>query len=254
MDVLQAVKYAKDNGATILAVTNVIGSSLMREADFTIVMGAGPEIGVAATKTFLSQVTVLSAATLEYALRYGYDVSFLREMLEKSPAFVEKVIKEGNEWAKQLSEKLMKKTNAFYIGRGIGLPIALEGALKLKEIAYIHAEGYAAGESKHGPIALIEEGFPVVAVLLKDNLHDLVVSNIHELKARGAWTIVIAEKDDQDAKRYGDEIFFVPKGFSNILAPLVYEPPLQLLAYWTSVKRGLDPDRPRNLAKSVTVE
>jgi len=254
MDVLQAIRWAKEKGAKILAITNRIGSSLMREAHLTVIMGAGPEIGVAATKTFLSQVAVLSLAIIEYAKRRGYDIDDIAQKLNESPEHIEQVVKKADEWAKSLSEEMKEKTNAFFIGRGIGLPIALEGALKLKEISYIHAEGYPAGESKHGPIALIEPGFPVIAVLLNDKLHELVVSNIHELKARGAWTIIIAEEGDEDAKRYGDRVFYVPKGFSNILAPLVYEPPLQLLAYWTAVKRGCDPDRPRNLAKSVTVE
>jgi len=254
-DTLKALRHGKDKGARILAVTNVVGSAITRLADKVIIMGAGPEIGVAATKTFTSQVAVLNYILLEWAKEHGYDVELLLDKLRnRVPEDMEATIRETDEAAKQLVEMIHKKGNAYYLGRGLGLPIALEGALKMKEIAYLHAEGYPAGESKHGPIALVEPGFPIIAVVLKDAVYDKMHIAIEEMKSRGGYIISVCEKSDDKTKKLSNFYFDVPTGYSNILAPLVYIIPLQLLAYRTAVKRGCDPDKPRNLAKSVTVE
>ncbi len=254
-DTLLALRYAKKKGAKVVAITNVIGSAITRISDYSIIMGAGPEIGVAATKTFTAQVAVLNYALIKWAEMHGYDMDdvkrvFLNNIGEK----ISNVLEKANSLAKKLSEWMVPKSNAYYLGRGLGLPIALEGALKMKEIAYIHAEGYPAGESKHGPIALIEKDFPVISIVLNDHLQEKMLIAIEEMKSRGAYIISVCEEGMKKIQEKSDFIFEIPSGFSNILAPLVYIIPLQLLAYYTAVKRGCDPDKPRNLAKSVTVE
>jgi len=254
-DTLLALRFAKSRGAKIVAVTNVIGSAITRVADYSIIMGAGPEIGVAATKTFTAQVSVLNYATIEWAERHGHDVEEIKKtLLNNVGEVISKVLENTDGKAKKLAKWMRDKTNAYYLGRGIGLPIALEGALKMKEIAYIHAEGYPAGESKHGPIALIEPGFPVVSVVLDDALREKMLIAIEEMKSRGAYIITVADENVEKVYAKSDFVFSMPSGFSNILAPLIYVIPLQLLAYYTAVERGYNPDKPRNLAKSVTVE
>ena len=253
-DTLKALRHAKNRGAKIIAITNVIGSAITRIADKSIIMGAGPEIGVAATKTFTAQVATLNYMILKWAKAHGYDVGNLVEKLRNAPEDMSLVLKDNEDKAKKLAEEMYVKTNAYYLGRGLGLPTALEGALKMKEIAYIHAEGYPAGESKHGPIALVEPGFPIFAVVLKDETYHRMQIAIEEMKSRGGYIVSVAEMDDTHTQNMSDFSFFVPRGYSNILAPLVYVIPLQLVAYYTAVKRGYDPDKPRNLAKSVTVE
>jgi len=253
-DTLKALRHAKNRGAKIIAITNVIGSAITRIADKSIIMGAGPEIGVAATKTFTAQVATLNYMILKWAKAHGYDVGNLVEKLRNAPEDMSLVLKDNEDKAKKLAEEMYVKTNAYYLGRGLGLPTALEGALKMKEIAYIHAEGYPAGESKHGPIALVEPGFPIFAVVLKDETYHRMQIAIEEMKSRGGYIVSVTEMDDTHTQNMSDFSFFVPGGYSNILAPLVYVIPLQLVAYYTAVKRGYDPDKPRNLAKSVTVE
>lgn len=253
-DTLRAIRLAKRRKAEVISITNVVGSSIYRESLKSIIMGAGPEIGVAATKTFTAQTAVLDYMVLKWAKEHGMDVEDLIKRLKKVPEDISVVIKENENKAKELSKILTKKANAYYLGRGIGLPIALEGALKMKEIAYLHAEGYPAGESKHGPIALVEEGFPIVTVVLRDETYDKMHIAIEEMKSRGGCIISVVEKNDSSTIRLSDYSFLVPVGYSNIIAPLLYVIPLQLLAYYTAVIRGYDPDKPRNLAKSVTVD
>jgi len=253
-DTLKALRFAREKGSKIIAITNVVGSAITRLADKSIIMGAGPEIGVAATKTFTSQVATLNYLVLNLAKGRGFDVDVLIEKLWNIHKDIEWVLEKNEKKAIELSELLKEKNNAYYLGRGLGLSIALEGALKMKEIAYIHAEAYPAGESKHGPIALVTNDFPIFSIILKDETYHRMHIAIEEMSSRGGYIIAVNEKNDLDTIRLSDFNFLVPEGYSNILAPLVYIVPLQLVAYYTSVVRGLDPDRPRNLAKSVTVE
>ncbi len=253
-DTLKAIRFAKKKGSKILAITNVVGSAITRLADRSIIMGAGPEIGVAATKTFTSQVATLDYIALNWARTHGFDVDLLISKLLNIDKDMEWVLEVNEEKAIKLSEVLKEKNNAYYLGRGLGLSIALEGALKMKEIAYIHAEAYPAGESKHGPIALVTEGFPIFSVVLRDETYHRMHIAIEEMSSRGGFIISVTEKNDSDTIKLSDFNFCAPDNYSNILAPLVYVIPLQLVAYYTAVKRGLNPDRPRNLAKSVTVE
>lgn len=253
-DTLRALRFAKERGLKILAVTNVVGSAITRLADKSIIMGAGPEIGVAATKTFASQVATLDYLVLNLAKSHGFDVNSLLDKIANVHKDIEWVLEKNERKAMELSEILKGKNNAYYLGRGLGLSIALEGALKMKEIAYIHAEAYPAGESKHGPIALVTDDFPIFSVVLRDETYHRMHIAIEEMSSRGGYIIVITEKNDYDTIKLGDFNFLIPEGYSNILAPLVFIVPLQLVAYYTSIARGLDPDRPRNLAKSVTVE
>ncbi len=253
-DTLKALRYAREKGARIIAITNVVGSAITRIADKSIIMGAGPEIGVAATKTFTSQVATLNYLILTWAKEHGADVDYLMNKLLVVHKDVERVLEKNEKKAKNLSEIMYKRNNAYYLGRGIGLPIAMEGALKMKEIAYIHAEAYPAGESKHGPIALVTHDFPVFGVVLKDETYHRMHIALEEMKSRGGFIVSVNEVNDQDTMRLSDYHFVIPENYSNILAPLLYVVPLQLIAYYTAIKRRLDPDRPRNLAKSVTVE
>jgi len=253
-DTLKAIRYAKDKGAKIVAITNVVGSAITHHAHKSIIMGAGPEIGVAATKTFTSQVAILNYVVLKWAQAHGVDVDELLKRLMETSEDMSVVLKENEDKAKILSEKLYMKPSMYYLARGMGLPIALEGALKMKEIAYIHAEGYPAGESKHGPIALVEPDFPIVTVVLRDETYHRMHIAIEEMKSRGGYIISVREAGDHMTQGLSNFSFVVPNGYSNILAPLTYVIPLQLLAYYTAVKKGYDPDKPRNLAKSVTVE
>jgi len=257
IDTLMALRLFKENGAKVISISNVIDSAIPRESDLTVYTRAGPEIGVAATKTFTTQVLVelvlaLKIAELEGTLlpsEYNEKLS----TLTKIPKVVEEVILKNEALALQLANTLSYKNNIYYLGRGLGVPIAKEGALKLKEIAYIHAEAYPAGESKHGPIALVEKDFPVLFVVLDDENKESIVGNIMEMKARNAYTIGLLTYGNDEIAEKLDFTFTLPRQ-EYFISPITYTPILQLIAYYTAVKRGYDPDKPRNLAKTVTVE
>lgn len=253
-DTLAAMKLAKKKGAKVLAIVNVVGSMATRIADLTLYTHAGPEIGVAATKTYTTQLTVLTMLAIELARVLGTTseerLKELEEGLKEVPELVEEVLRHDAA-LRELAENLVNKRDFFYIGRGISVPTAMEGALKLKEISYIHAEGLSAGELKHGPLALLEEGVPVVAVAPSGKTLDKLIGNIEEAKARGALTIALGSSEA--LKRVADTLIEMPP-VDELLSPMPYIVPLQLLAYHLAVLRGNDPDKPRNLAKSVTVE
>ncbi len=253
-DTLAAMKLAKRKGAKVLAIVNVVGSMATRIADLTLYTHAGPEIGVAATKTYTTQLTVLTMLAIELARVLGTAdeeyLNGLEEGLKGIPELVEAALKHDKS-LRELAESLVDRRDFFYIGRGISVPTALEGALKLKEISYIHAEGLSAGELKHGPLALIEKDVPVVAVAPGGRTFDKMVSNIEEALARGAFVVGLGDRED--LKRISSVFVEMPP-VDELLSPLLYIVPLQLLAYHLAVLRGNDPDKPRNLAKSVTVE
>ncbi|MEM3980174.1 MAG: glutamine--fructose-6-phosphate transaminase (isomerizing) [Ignisphaera sp.] len=257
IDTLMAVREAKKRGAKIIAISNVLFSAIPRESDAVVYTRAGPEIGVAATKTFTTQLLVLLLISIEIANLLNTESSQYLEQVRKEvseiPNIIENVIHIHEARIRRLAEKLRNKTNAFFLGRGIGVPISMEGALKLKEIAYIHAEAYPAGESKHGPIALVEKDFPVFFALFDDEYKDLLIGNIEEMKARRAFTVGLIPKNFNEAKKRLDMVFEMPK-LTPYTAAIVYTVPYQLIAYYTSVSKGFDPDKPRNLAKTVTVE
>ncbi len=243
-DVIQGVKKAREHGATIFSLVNVVGSSLARMSDKVVYLNCGPEIGVPATKSFMSQLTIF------YLLAFAM-INKLEEGTEKIRAIsplIEGNFRDNGKRLIKLAQKLKEKTDFYYIARGINFAIAGEGALKLKEIAYVHAEGMPAGELKHGTLALIEEGTPVIAICPRDYTFHETLSNISETKARGAFVIGVS---DEQAEIFDEWIKISP--FEEIFYPLVSIVPLQLLAYHLAVAKGLDPDRPRNLAKSVTV-
>ncbi len=253
-DTLAAIKLAKKKGAKVLSIVNVVGSMATRISDLVLYTHAGPEIGVAATKTYTTQLTVLSMLAIALAKYLNtVDKEYLQKIeaeLYEMPKYIEVALGYENK-IKTLAESLKEKRDFFYIGRGISLATALEGALKLKEISYIHAEGLSAGELKHGPLALIEEGVPVVAVAPSGKTLEKMISNIQEAKARGA--LIISLGDSEELKKVSDVLIKMPK-VDEVLSPIIYIVPLQLLAYHLAVLRGNDPDKPRNLAKSVTVE
>ena len=255
-DTLAAVKLAKERGAKVLGICNVVGSSIPRETDAGVYTHAGPEIGVASTKAFTTQVTVLAMMAFEIGFLKGVISSeTYRELINELisiPAKIEKALT-MNEQVLDLAKKYMQTPNALYLGRGYLFPVALEGALKLKEISYIHAEGYPAAEMKHGPIALIDENMPVVVVATKDDTYEKIISNIQEIKARKGNVIAIVTEGDELIRKMADFVIEVPDtlpAFAGILAVI----PLQLLSYHIAVLRGCNVDQPRNLAKSVTVE
>jgi len=255
-DTLAALHLAKDNGATVIGICNVVGSTLARETDAGVYTHAGVEIGVASTKAFTAQVTVLTMIALKLAKRkntisteeYQSLVKELSEIPEKG-----RIILESNDKIKLIAEKYFEAVNALYLGRGYLFPVALEGALKLKEISYVHAEGYAAGEMKHGPIALVDDNLPVVVVAPQDDYYEKVVSNIQEIKARKGNVIAIVTEGDSGLKELANDVIEIPKSHPA-LAPLLAVIPLQLLAYHIALLKGCNVDQPRNLAKSVTVE
>ncbi|WP_297536173.1 glutamine--fructose-6-phosphate transaminase (isomerizing) [Thermococcus sp.] len=253
-DTLAAMKLAKRKGAKVLAIVNVVGSMATRIADLTLYTHAGPEIGVAATKTYTTQLAVLTMLAIELARVLKTEseerLDELERNLRRLPDLVEKILG-MNESLLELAEDLNDRRDFFYIGRGIGLPTALEGALKLKEISYIHAEGLSAGELKHGPLALIEDGVPVVAIAPSGKTFDKMLGNIEEAKARGAYIVSLGSSER--LKEASDVLIEMPE-LDEILTPIPYIVPLQLLAYHLAVLRGNNPDKPRNLAKSVTVE
>jgi glucosamine--fructose-6-phosphate aminotransferase (isomerizing) len=255
-DTLAAIKLAKEKGAFVFGVCNVVGSSIARETHAGAYTHAGPEIGVASTKAFTTQITVLTLIALKLANEKGiFSESKYHEFLtelESIPAKVERTL-QSNEIVEQISEIYKDSTNCLYLGRGYNFPVALEGALKLKEISYIHAEGYPAAEMKHGPIALIDEQMPVIVIATKKGHYEKVVSNIQEIKSRSGKIIAIVTEGDKTVKELADHVVEVPET-SESLTPLLTTIPLQLLSYHIAVMRGCNVDQPRNLAKSVTVE
>jgi len=259
-DTLEAVRHAKEQKARVLAICNTNGAQIPREADAVLYTRAGPEIGVASTKCFLAQVTAnyLLGLALAQARGTKYPDEVAREFaeLETMPEAVARVL-ETVEPVRALARELASSKAVLFVGRHVGYPVALEGALKLKELAYMHAEGFAAGELKHGPIALIEEGLPVIVVMPSPKgravLHSKMVSNIREIQARGARTVVIAEEGDETVRPFADHVVEIP-AVSTLLQPLVSTVPLQVFAAELAQARGYDVDKPRNLAKSVTVE
>lgn len=254
-DTLAAMREAKRKGAYIIGICNVVGSTIAKESDAGIFLHVGPEIGVASTKAFTSQVVVLSLLTIDIARQKNMsfnDGYKLVKDLANLPKLIQKILDQAPA-IEELSKKFSNINNAIYLGRGYNFPVALEGALKLKEISYIHAEGYPAAEMKHGPIALIDENMPVVVIATKDAIYDKVVSNIKEVKARRGIVIAIASDDDHEIKEIADFVITVPHT-THMLLPILNVIPLQLLAYYQAVQRGCNVDMPRNLAKSVTVE
>jgi glucosamine--fructose-6-phosphate aminotransferase (isomerizing) len=255
-DTLAAVKLAKAKGGIVIGVCNVVGSSIPRETDAGVYTHAGPEIGVASTKAFTTQITVLAMMAFEIGhLKGVISDSFYKELITELISIPEKIEKalEVNDKVLELSKVFENINNALYLGRGYLFPVALEGALKLKEISYIHAEGYPAAEMKHGPIALIDENMPVVVVATKDDTYDKIINNIQEIKARKGKVIAIVTEGDDIIRKMADYVLEVPEtmaAFSGLLAVI----PLQLLSYHIAVLRGCNVDQPRNLAKSVTVE
>ncbi|MDD3264274.1 MAG: glutamine--fructose-6-phosphate transaminase (isomerizing), partial [Candidatus Nanoarchaeia archaeon] len=255
-DTLAAMEITKEKGATVFGLCNVVGSSIPRASHAGSYTHAGPEIGVASTKSFTAQVSVLTLMALAVAQIRGNitkeRASALLSELENIPKLIEKTLKTNDEIYK-ISQEYKNVSNCLFLGRGINFPVALEGALKLKEISYIHAEGYPAAEMKHGPIALIDENMPVIVVAPQDNIYEKVISNICEIKARKGKIIAIVSEGDIKIKELADHVIEVPQ-VDEMLSPLVTTIPLQLLAYHIAVLRGCNVDQPRNLAKSVTVE
>lgn len=254
-DTLAAMKEAKAKGALTLGICNVVGSSIARESMGGVYTHAGPEIGVASTKAFTSQLVVLSLITLLLARKRGMNLKegqCIAEHLNKIPDQISKILKLNNQ-IEFIASEFQDAKNFLYLGRGFNFPVALEGALKLKEISYIHAEGYPAAEMKHGPIALIDENMPAVFIAPKDSTYDKIISNIQEVKARKGRIIAIASESDTEIDHLVDYTIKIPDT-TSMLMPLLTVIPLQLLAYHIAVKKGLNVDQPRNLAKSVTVE
>ncbi|GAB3261945.1 glutamine--fructose-6-phosphate transaminase (isomerizing) [Kineococcus gypseus] len=260
MDTIMAVRHAREQGAKVLAICNTNGSTIPRESDAALYTHAGPEIAVASTKAFLAQITACYLLGLYLAQlrgnKFADEISDVLAQLHEVPGKVRQVL-DGLEQVREIARYMADTRSVLFLGRHVGYPVALEGALKLKELAYIHAEGFAAGELKHGPIALIEPGQPVFVVVPsprgRDSLHAKVVSNIQEVRARGARTLVIAEQGDTDVEPYADVVIRVPRT-STLLSPLLAVVPLQVFACELATAKGLDVDQPRNLAKSVTVE
>lgn len=255
-DTLAALKMAKKQGALILGICNVVGSSIARETDAGVYTHAGTEIGVASTKAFTAQVTVLTLFAFKLAKERGeIDAGTLKMFIDEMLAIPEKVetILLKHPQIKEVAAKYKDAVNALYLGRGYLFPVALEGALKLKEISYMHAEGYAAGEMKHGPIALVDDNLPVVVVSARDDYYEKVVSNIQEVKARKGNIIAVVTEGDSGLRTMADDLFEVPESHPAV-ASLLTVVPLQLFAYYIALMRGCDVDQPRNLAKSVTVE
>ena len=255
-DTLGAVWEAKSLGAKVIAICNVVGSSVARDAHGVVYTNAGPEIGVASTKAFTTQLTIIYLLAILFGKRRGFigeseATKMIGDLIEL-PQKLELVLQNEKE-IERIAEKLHSATNALYLGRGKGFPIALEGALKLKEVSYIHAEGYPAAEMKHGPIALIDENMPVVVLALSGRRYEKILGNIEEVKARGGIVIAVAAEGDSPITEKSDEIIYIPVT-SESLSPILAVVPLQLLAYYIAVKRGCHVDQPRNLAKSVTVE
>jgi glucosamine--fructose-6-phosphate aminotransferase (isomerizing) len=255
-DTMAAIKLAKEHGAFVFGVCNVVGSSISRETHAGAYTHAGPEIGVASTKAFTTQITVLNMIALRLAKAKGtLTQSDYRTYLQELEFIPNKVLEalETNEQTKVIAATFKDSPNCLYLGRGYNFPVALEGALKLKEISYIHAEGYPAAEMKHGPIALIDEQMPVIVIAPKQGHYDKIVSNIQEIKSRSGRIIAVVTKGDTQVRDLADFVIEIPET-SDALSPLITTIPLQLLSYHIAVLRGCNVDQPRNLAKSVTVE
>ncbi|PID97655.1 MAG: glutamine--fructose-6-phosphate transaminase (isomerizing) [Actinobacteria bacterium] len=259
MDTIMAIRHAREQGAKVIAIVNTPGSTISRESDAVLLTHAGPEIAVASTKAFTSQVAATFILGLYLAQvrgnKYPDEIADYLDKLREIPAKVQKVL-DGGEVVREVARSMKDVESVIYLGRHVGYPVALEGALKLKEICYIHAEGFAAGELKHGPIALIDEGQPVIIVVptpRRPELHNKVVSNIQEVRARGARTIVVAEEGDTSVDQFAEVVFRIPST-PTLYAPLLSIVPLQIFACELAGAKGLDVDQPRNLAKSVTVE
>ncbi len=257
-DTLAAVTCAQQRAATILGLTNVIGSTLTRVSRVYIGTQSGPEIGVAATKTFTSQLSVLAQLALRLSKKRGKisqdEMDCLEEKLLQLPDTVDTIVRTQEEKVKQIAKKYKDSKVFFFLGRGISTATAFEGRLKLMEIAYIPSIAFPAGESKHGPISLVENGFPVVFICPKDDSHKTLIGNIMEMKARGAHIIAVIEEGDEQIKALADDYIEVPKGIPSVLSPIPFAVPLQLLAYYVALEKNYNPDMPRNLAKSVTVK
>ncbi|NQT25757.1 glutamine--fructose-6-phosphate transaminase (isomerizing) [candidate division KSB1 bacterium] len=254
-DTLAALREAKQKGALALGMCNVVGSTIARESAAGVYLHAGPEIGVASTKAFTSQVITLVLIALAMGRKGNLsseDGQALAQSMHELPEKMKEIFDQKDQ-IHRIAERMVEHHNALYLGRGFNYPVALEGALKMKEISYIHAEGYPSAEMKHGPIALIDEKMPVIFIAIKDPVYEKVISNIEEVKARGGWVIAVANPGDKTIKRLCDEVIEVPET-SQCLTPVLTVVPLQLLAYYTAVLKGCDVDQPRNLAKSVTVE
>jgi glucosamine--fructose-6-phosphate aminotransferase (isomerizing) len=254
-DTLAALREAKARGASALGIVNVVGSSIARESEGGVYIHAGPEIGVASTKAFTSQLTVLALITLMLARARGMtpeNGKVLAQELSLLPDKVAKIVSHSDQ-IRAIAEEFKGHQNFLYLGRGANFPVALEGALKLKEISYIHAEGYPAAEMKHGPIALIDKNMPVVVIVPKDAIYEKVLSNIQEVRARKGRIIAVANEDDEEIEKLAEFVIRVPRTY-GFFGPIINVIPLQMLAYYMAVVRGTDVDQPRNLAKSVTVE
>ncbi|MGL6105545.1 glutamine--fructose-6-phosphate transaminase (isomerizing) [Romboutsia sp.] len=256
-DTLASLRYAKDRGARILSVTNVVGSSIARESHDVFYTWAGPEISVASTKAYTTQLVSFYMIALDFAVKKGtITKEFYFEMIEKlkeMPDKVEEVLKQEDYIKEDVAKTLKDTTSAFYLGRGLDYNLAMEGALKIKEISYIHAEAFAAGELKHGTIALIEKGTPVIAIATQGELFEKMVSNMEEVRARGAYVIAIAQEKNKEVEKSANKVIYIPN-VDDMLSSILTVLPLQLLSYYVAVQRGCDVDKPRNLAKSVTVE
>ena len=259
MDTIQAIRHAREQGAKVVAVVNTPGSTISRESDAVVLTHAGPEIALASTKAFTAQVAACYILGLYLAQvrgnKYADEIADYMDKLAEVPAKIERVLERG-EAVRQFARTMAGATSVIYLGRHVGFPVAMEGALKLKEICYIHAEGFAAGELKHGPIALVDEGQPVIVIVptpRRPELHNKVLANIEEVRARGARTIVVAEEGDSSVDAFADVVFRVPP-VPTLYAPLLTVVPLQIFACELAGVKGLDVDQPRNLAKSVTVE
>jgi glucosamine--fructose-6-phosphate aminotransferase (isomerizing) len=261
MDTLMALRHAREQGSRVLAICNTQGATIPRESDAVLYTHAGPEIAVASTKAFVAQITAAYLLGLYLAqvkgTMYRDEIQGILRDLRAMPEKIQWVLDNQADSIHKAAEKLINAHSFLFLGRHVGYPVALEGALKLKEIAYTFTEGFAAGELKHGPIALVEEGEPVVVIVPSSRgrniLHDKIISNIQEVKARGAFTVAVAEEDDPDVEQYADVVFWRPK-CPTLMSPLVDVVPLQLFAMDTAELKKLDVDKPRNLAKSVTVE
>ncbi|MES2123999.1 MAG: glutamine--fructose-6-phosphate transaminase (isomerizing) [Gemmatimonadota bacterium] len=254
-DTLAALTEAKARGARTIGLVNVVGSTIAREVDGGLFLRCGPEVGVASTKAFTSQVAALAMVTIRFARLKNMSLLEGRryvEALNKLPSQIAEILSRADE-VKVLAERFADATNALYLGRGVNFPAALEGALKLKEISYVHAEGYPAAEMKHGPIALIDENMPVVVVAPRDAVHAKIVSNVQEVRARGGKVIAIVNAGDEEISRLAEATFIVPETL-DLLTPILTVIPLQLFSYYVALNRGCNVDQPRNLAKSVTVE
>jgi len=250
-DTLAAIQKSKKHGLMTLGIVNTVGSTIARETEAGVYNHAGPEIGVASTKAFLSQLTVLAMMAI-YLSKDKSSTKVLLEELEKIPEKIKIILTQSTKLEK-LAEKYKDYENFLFVGRRYNYPVALEGALKLKEISYIHAEGYGAGEMKHGPIAMISQNFPTMAIVPQNSVSEKMFSNLEEIRARKGPIFAIATEGDEKILELADDVFYIPKTI-ELFEPLLTVVPLQLLAYYIGTKRGFDVDKPRNLAKSVTVE